>query len=135
TSSAPHQNRSSTPPRLRPPAPLPNCPAFPPPQPDLPAAVAGKIAEDYERLKENWPSSLEDYILGRYRIDLTSDYGGIEIKNPFGKASGQLSLAAHQVQKDAESGLGFVVLKTVIAQDESGSQSLQDWPIKEMPMT
>jgi len=106
-----------------------------PPQPDLPTSVAGQIAEDYERLKESWPSSLEDYILGRYRIDLTSEYGGIEIKNPFGKASGQLSLATHQVQKDAESGLGFVVLKTVIAQNESGSQSMQDWAIKETHMT
>src|SRR5207244_10003705 len=73
--------------------------------------------------------------LDRYRSDLTREYGGIEIKNPFGKASGQRSLATHQVQKDAESGLGFVVLKTVIAQNESGSQSMQDWAIKETHMT
>jgi hypothetical protein len=56
------------------------------------------------------------------------------VKNPFGKASGQLSLARHQVEKDAEAGLGFVVLKTVIAQDAKGEQTMRAWAIPETRM-
>jgi hypothetical protein len=39
-----------------------------------------------------------------------------------------------QVGKDAQSGLGFVVLKTVIAQDDSGAQSMREWAIPETHM-
>ena len=77
---------------------------------------------------------LEEYCRQAYKIDLTSEYALHPIKNPFGKASGQLSLTTHQVAKDAESGLGFVVLKTVIAQNEKGLQSMQDWAIRETRM-
>ncbi|MGH6629876.1 MAG: hypothetical protein ACREB3_09115, partial [Burkholderiales bacterium] len=61
-------------------------------------------------------------------------YGGLKLKNPFGKASGQLSLARHQVVKDAEAGLGFVVLKTLIAQDRAGEQTMREWAIPETRM-
>ena len=56
------------------------------------------------------------------------------MKNPFGKGSGQLSLALHQVSKDAEAGLGFTVLKTLIAEDSSGAQAMHEWAIPETRM-
>ena len=105
-----------------------------PDRPELPAALARRIEGDYERFRSGLPEALEHYCLQTYGIDLASEYAGIRIKNPFGKASGQLSLARYQVEKDAESGLGFVVLKTVIAQNEAGLQSMQDWAIRETHM-
>lgn len=39
-----------------------------------------------------------------------------------------------QVQRDARAGLGFVVLKTIIAVDEQGNQSMADWAIPETRM-
>lgn len=102
--------------------------------PRLPENIAGKLAEDYGRFRESLPRPLEAYIFENYDVDLTSDYGGRRIKNPFGKASGQLSLARHQVEKDAEGGLGFVVLKTLIAQDQAGEQTMSAWAIPETRM-
>ena len=93
------------------------------------------IREDYERFARGLPRPLEDYILDTYGISLASEYAGLPIKNPFGKASGQLSLNAKQVERDAEAGLGFVVLKTVIAQDETGAQSMKAWAIPATKMT
>ncbi len=94
-----------------------------------------KLREDFERFANGLPRPLEGYILETYGISLASEYAGIPIKNPFGKASGQLSLNENQVERDAEAGLGFVVLKTLIAQDESGSQSMKAWAIQATKMT
>ena len=105
-----------------------------PERPRVPAPVARKIEADYDRFRAGMPSPLEPYCLDAYGIDLRSTYAGLPIRNPFGKASGQLSLARHQVEKDADAGLGFSVLKTVIAQNESGMQSMQDWAIRETHM-
>jgi hypothetical protein len=100
-----------------------------------PSGGAGEqLRGDFERFRAGLPRPLEAYILSTYGIDLTSSYGGLKVKNPFGKASGQLSLARHQVEKDAEAGLGFVVLKTVIAQDAAGGQSMHEWAIPETRM-
>lgn len=93
-----------------------------------------RISEDYERFAEGLPHSLEEYVRDQYNIDLSSEYGGLAIKNPFGKASGQLSLNVSQVRRDAEEGLGFVVLKTIIAEDERGNQSMSEWAIHETRM-
>ena len=93
-----------------------------------------RLAADFDKFREALPHPLESYVLETYRIDLASDYAGHAIKNPFGKASGQLSLALHQIEKDAAAGLGFVVLKTVIAQDQSGAQSMREWAIPETRM-
>ena len=98
------------------------------------AANARQLAKDFERFHDGLPRPLEPYIRDTYGIDLSSDYGGLKLKNPFGKASGQLSLARHQVEKDAEAGLGFVVLKTVIAQDRAGEQTMGEWAIPETRM-
>ena len=94
-----------------------------------------QLLEDHARFANGLPSSLEAYILDTYGISLASEYGGLPIKNPFGKASGQLSLNANQVERDAEAGLGFVVLKTLIAQDETGAQSMSAWAIPAAKMT
>ena len=51
-----------------------------------------------------------------------------------GGGSGQLSLTVGQLETDAEAGLAFVVLKTVIAQDEAGAQSMAAWAIHESKM-
>jgi hypothetical protein len=84
---------------------------------------------DHDRFCHGLPDALEEYILNTYRIDLSSTYGGHKIRNPFGKASGQLSLNHQQVQHDVDAGLGFVVLKTVIAEGETGEQSMKAWAI------
>ena len=99
------------------------------PQPG--AEAAANLAKDFERFRGGLPRGLESYILGTYGINLAGVYGGHAIKNPFGKASGQLSLVRHQVEKDAEAGLGFVILKTLIAQDSTGEQSMHEWAIPE----
>src|SRR2546428_8385420 len=96
--------------------------------------TARQLHEDYERFRGGLPRPLEPYVLATYGINLASAYGGLRAKNPFGKASGQLSLAAHQVEKDAEAGLGFVVLKTDIAQDQQGEPSLPEWAIPQTRM-
>jgi len=106
-----------------------------PDAPDLDAAERSRLAEDYARFRRSaLPANLTEYVLNCYGIALDSRYGPYPIKNPFGKASGQLSLQASQVRADADAGLGFVVLKTVIAQDASGSQSMSAWAIHETRM-
>jgi hypothetical protein len=92
------------------------------------------IVADYDRFASGLPEALEEYVRERYRLDLSSEYGGLPIKNPFGKGSGQLSLNISQVRQDAQAGLGFVVLKTFIAQDAKGAQSMIEWAIPETRM-
>ncbi|MGH8247409.1 MAG: hypothetical protein ACREUU_13375, partial [Gammaproteobacteria bacterium] len=100
-----------------------------PPQPVLDSHVRSALAEDYERFARGLPDPVEEFVREHYQIDLTSEYAGFAVKNPFGKASGQLSLNTSQIRRDAEAGLGFVVLKTLIAQDAGGSQSMRAWAI------
>ncbi|MGI9168505.1 MAG: hypothetical protein ACR2G5_19320 [Pyrinomonadaceae bacterium] len=100
----------------------------------LDSAVRSKLAADYERFRDGLPRSLEDHVQQSYGIDLSSRFGGLPVKNPFGKASGQLSLNVSQVRRDSEDGLGFVVLKTIIAADASGAQSMSEWAIHETRM-
>jgi hypothetical protein len=102
----------------------------------VPERVRAAVARDYERFaREGLPAALDEYVHEEYGIDLRADYGGWPLKNPWGKASGQLSMTSRQVAEDVAAGLGFVVLKTVIAQDEAGAQSMQAWAIKEARMT
>jgi hypothetical protein len=102
--------------------------------PRLAELQARNLRADFARFSNGLPRPLESYVLSAYGIDLASEYGGIRVKNPFGKASGQLSLATHQVERDAQAGLGFVVLKTVIAQNELGEQTMSAWAIPETRM-
>jgi hypothetical protein len=102
--------------------------------PCLSERSARQLAHDFEQFCDGLPRPLEAYVLATYGIDLTSEYAGLRIKNPLGKASGQLSLARHQVERDAAAGLGLVILKTVIAQDAIGNQSMREWAIPETRM-
>ncbi len=95
---------------------------------DVPSDLREKVAADFERFaQKNLPDPVEEYVKRTYGLDLASDYGGLPVRNPFGKGAGQLSLNARQVRRDAESQLGFVALKSVVAQDEAGACSMQDW--------
>jgi len=56
------------------------------------------------------------------------------VPHPIGKGSGQLSLNTGQLEDDATAGLAFSVLKTVIAEDETGARAMAAWAIHETKM-
>jgi dihydroorotate dehydrogenase len=90
---------------------------------------------DHDRFSQlGLPENLDEYLREAYNLDMTASYAGITLRNPWGKASGQLSLNRVQLEEAAEAGLGLVVLKTVIAQDRNGLQSMSAWSIKESQM-
>jgi len=102
--------------------------------PDIDAHDQATLISDYERFRTGLPEDLENYVRQQYQVDLSSEYGEHPIKNPFGKASGQLSLNLSQVRRDCEEQLGFIVLKSIIAEDASGAQSMSEWAIEETRM-
>ncbi len=93
-----------------------------------------QLAADFERFKRELPRDFPAHVRQSYRIDLSARYLGETIPHPIGKGSGQLSLNQGQLEVDAEGGLGFAVLKTVIAQDAGGAQSMAAWAIHESKM-
>lgn len=102
---------------------------------DIPRQVADVVRADYDRLAEEpLPCPLDQYVARSYGIDLRSEYAGLPLRNPWGKASGQLSMTPHQIREDVEAGLAFVVLKTVIAEEEGGARSMQAWAVRESRM-
>ncbi len=89
-----------------------------------------RLERDFEKFRfADLPCPLSRYILETYGIDLTSSYADRPVRLLIGKASGQLSMEPHQVATDAQGGLGFCVLKTVIAEDPQGRQSMKAWAI------
>src|SRR5947207_1498854 len=94
-----------------------------------------ELERDFERFKRDLPRDFPAHVRETYGIDLTARYLGETIPHPIGKGSGQLSLNETQLAADAEAGLAFVVLKTVIAQDKAGSQSMAAWAVHETKMT
>src|ERR1041384_4679923 len=102
--------------------------------PEIDSSDRASLVRDYERFRTGLPPDLEDYVREKYRVDLSSAYGDHAIKNPFGKASGQLSLNLSQVRRDCEDQLGFIVLKSIIAEDAAGAQSMREWAIEETRM-
>src|SRR5712671_5852707 len=92
------------------------------------------LADDFERFKREWPRDFPAYVRDTYRIDLSARYLGETLPHPIGKGSGQLSLNSGQLETDADAGLAFAVLKTVIAQDATGDQSMAAWAIHESKM-
>jgi hypothetical protein len=102
--------------------------------PEIDPLHRAALVRDYEMFSSGLPENLEAYVREQYQIDLSSEYGDQFIKNPFGKASGQLSLNISQVRRDCEEGLGFVVLKSIIAEDALGAQSMSEWAIEETRM-
>jgi hypothetical protein len=102
--------------------------------PELSAAQRLRLEEDYERYREVLPADLRAHCLDRHGVDIAGSYAGRPLPHPFGKASGQLSLNVRQVRRDAEAGLAFVVLKTVIAEDAAGEQRMREWAVRETRM-
>ena len=102
--------------------------------PEIDSSDRASLVRDYERFQTGLPNELETYVREQYQIDLSSAYGDHAIKNPFGKASGQLSLNLSQVRRDCEEQLGFIVLKSIIAEDADGAQSMCEWAIEETRM-
>jgi hypothetical protein len=92
------------------------------------------LSSDFERFKRALPRDFATHVRDAYRINLGARYLGESIPHPIGKGSGQLSLNAGQLEIDADAGLAFAVLKTVIAQDPAGAQSMAAWAIHESKM-
>jgi len=92
------------------------------------------LARDFERFQRELPRDFPAHLRDAYRINLSARYLGEPIPHPVGKGSGQLSLNVGQLETDAEAGLAFAVLKTVIAQDATGAQSMAAWAIHETKM-
>src|SRR6267143_1063247 len=96
--------------------------------------MRARLATDFERFKRELPRDVPAHVRDSYGIDLTERYLGATIPHPIGKGSGQLSLNESQLGVDADAGLAFTVLKTVIAQDTAGAQSMAAWAIHETKM-
>jgi hypothetical protein len=92
------------------------------------------LASDFARFKGELPRDFPAHVRDKYRVNLAAHYLGESIPHPVGKGSGQLSLSAGQLETDADAGLAFAVLKTVIAQDAAGLQSMAAWAIHETKM-
>jgi hypothetical protein len=92
------------------------------------------LADDFERFKRALPRDFPAHVRDAYRINLSARYLGQPLPHPIGKGSGQLSLNVGQLETDAEAGLAFAVLKTVIAQNAAGAQSMAAWAIHESKM-
>ncbi|MFW6311831.1 MAG: hypothetical protein ACOC1K_06310, partial [Nanoarchaeota archaeon] len=45
--------------------------------------LQNKIIEDYNRFANKFPKNIEEYILKEYKIDISTFYHDISIKNPF----------------------------------------------------
>jgi hypothetical protein len=96
--------------------------------------VHAPLERDFDRFKRELPRDFAAHVRETYRIDLTARYLGERVPHPIGKGSGQLSLNSGQLEDDAAAGLAFAVLKTVIAEDESGAQAMAAWAIHETRM-
>lgn len=92
------------------------------------------LERDFERFRRELPRDIAAHVRDAYQIDLTARYLGEPIPHPIGKGSGQLSLNAGQLEDDARAGLAFAVLKTVIAEDETGARTMAAWAIRESRM-
>ena len=93
-----------------------------------------RLERDFERFKRELPRDFPDHVREAYHIDLAARYLGVDLPHPIGKGSGQLSLNAAQLEDDAAAGLAFAVLKTVIAEDETGAQAMAAWAVHETRM-
>ena len=96
--------------------------------------MRARLVADFERFKDGLPRDFPAYVRDAYHVDLTARYLGQTLPHPIGKGSGQLSLNERQLEEDRAAGLAFVVLKTLIAQDDAGVQSMAAWAIHETKM-
>lgn len=93
------------------------------------------LERDFDRFKRDLPRDFPAHVRATYRVNLTARYLGESIPHPIGKGSGQLSLNQGQLEQDADAGLAFSVLKTLIAEDERGERSMAAWAVHETRMT
>jgi hypothetical protein len=100
----------------------------------LPSRARHALERDFERFGRELPREFPAHVLETYGIDLTARYLGVMVPHPIGKGSGQLSLNPGQLEDDAQAGLAFAVLKTLIAEDETGAQAMAAWAIHETRM-
>jgi hypothetical protein len=100
----------------------------------VPYGMRARLERDFERFKRELPGDLAAYVREAYRVDLAARYLGQPLPHPIGKGSGQLSLNLDQLETDRTAGLAFVILKTVIAEDSQGTQSMGAWAIHETRM-
>jgi dihydroorotate dehydrogenase len=96
--------------------------------------VRARLERDFESFGRELPRDFPEHARAAYGIDLSARYLGETIPHPIGKGSGQLSLNVGQLEDDAAAGLAFTVLKTVIAEDETGAQAMAAWAIHETKM-
>jgi hypothetical protein len=96
--------------------------------------MSDRLRADFERFGRELPRDWASHVREAYGIDLGARYLGADLPHPIGKASGQLSLKVEQLEADAAAGLAFVVLKTVIAEDERGAQRMAAWATHETRM-
>jgi hypothetical protein len=96
--------------------------------------VRAQLERDFETFGRELPRDFPEHVRAAYGIDLSARYLGETIPHPIGKGSGQLSLNVGQLEDDAAAGLAFTVLKTVIAEDETGAQAMAAWAIHETEM-
>ncbi len=96
--------------------------------------MLSRLEQDFLRFQRELPREFPDHVRTVYGIDLGARYLGEPIPHPIVKGSGQLSLNAGQLEDDAAAGLACAVLKTVIAQDETGAQAMAAWAIHETRM-
>ena len=96
--------------------------------------MRAKLERDFDRFKRELPRDFPAHVRETYAIDLTARYLGEVVPHPIGKGSGQLSLNTGQLEDDAAAGLAFSILKTVIAEDETGARAMAAWAIHETKM-
>lgn len=96
--------------------------------------MRARLERDFARFGRDLPPDFPAYVREHYRIDLSARYLGVSLPHPIGKGSGQLSLNQKQLDEDAAAGIAFIVLKTVIAEDATGDQSMAAWAIHETRM-
>jgi hypothetical protein len=92
------------------------------------------LSAERERFGREWPPGWAGQLRASHGFDLSTSLLGIPLPHPIGKASGQLSLRSEQLQHDADAGLSFTVLKTVIGEDASGARTMGEWAIHETRM-
>jgi hypothetical protein len=89
--------------------------------------MLSRLWDDFERFGRELPTDWPAHVRQHYRIDLSTSCLGAPLPHPIGKASGQLSLNARQLEQDREAGLAFIVLKTVIGERANGSRTMEAW--------
>ncbi len=100
----------------------------------MPSRARDTLERDFDRFRRELPRDFPEHVRATYGIDLTARYLGETVPHPIGKGSGQLSLTPGQLEDDARAGLAFAVLKTVIAEDETGRRTMGAWAIHETRM-